>query len=155
MKRILLFAAALVLSSVLGVYGAWAFGTKDVVQMHRDGVADSLVIQKIRHSGKNFHLDAKDMRELKREGVPDEIVSAMLATEDQGDATYGYGPYYYPRYGYPYYTPYYPRVVVGLGFSNYGYHSRYGYGYYGGGYPYSFGVRHGYVRGWSGFGRRR
>src|SRR5262245_35743455 len=120
MKRILLFAAVVSLISALGAGGAWAFGVKDVVRMHRDGVADSLILQKIKHSGKEFHLDADDLRSLKQAGVSDAVVSAMLATEDRNDRGYGYGPYYYPHYAYhpyyydpyySYYPYYYPRVV--------------------------------------------
>ncbi len=116
MKRIVLYAAALTLASTLGATAAWAFGTKDVIQMYRDGISDSLIVQKIEHSGTTFHLDANDLRKLRDAGVSDEIVSAMLATEDQN----GHGPYYYPYYPYypydPYYYPYVPRVTVGLGF---------------------------------------
>jgi hypothetical protein len=113
MKRILLLAAAALVLSLLAPGGAWAFGTKDVVQMHRDGIADSLIIQKIHYSGKTFHLEASDIRALKGAGVSDEIISAMLATEERYDRDYGY------------YYPYYPRVVVGFGY--YGYHGYPGY----------------------------
>ena len=80
MKRILLIGSFGLLLSFISVHGAWAFGLKDVVQMHGDGIADSLIIQKIDHSGKTFHLDARDMHELKQAGVSDEVISAMLQT---------------------------------------------------------------------------
>src|SRR2546426_5122385 len=35
------------LLTLVATRSAWAFGVKDVMAMHRDGVADSLIIQKI------------------------------------------------------------------------------------------------------------
>jgi hypothetical protein len=134
-KRILLIVAAAFVAPLVVAPAVWAFGTKDVVQMHRDGVPDSLILQKIEYSGTVFHLDARDMRDLRQAGVPDEIVSAMLATEDQPDR---YEPYYRPYYhSYvpyyrPFYYPYYPRVVVG--FSFYGHHGPYPHRFYGRGH---------------------
>jgi hypothetical protein len=125
MKRILGCAVAIALATAWSASGAWAFGVKDVVQMHADGVADSLILLKVQHSGKQFHLDAGDLRTLKNAGVSDDIVSAMLQTEDQYDGVVGYGPYYFPHYPYYYGPVYYPRVVVGLRFGYYGYHRPY------------------------------
>ncbi len=131
MKRMLLIVGLGLLVSAAPFHGAWAFGVKDVVQMCQDGIADSLIIQKIDHSGKTFHLDARDLRELKQADVSDEVISAMLRTEDrEEDSDY----YYYDGYVHP-------RVYVGLGFGAY-----YGpqwpyYGGYGGYGPYRY---HGY-----------
>jgi hypothetical protein len=131
MKRIPLTAAAVLAASLMFASAVWAFGVEDVVQINWDGISDTLILQKIQHSGTTFHLNAGDMRALKEEGVPDEIVSAMLATEDQPDYGYAYGPYYHPYY------PYYPRVVVGLGL---GFYPR--YGYYGSRFRPFYGPRH-------------
>jgi hypothetical protein len=120
MKRIVLVAAAGLFLLMGSSHHAWAFNVRDVVAMHQDGIPDSLIIQKIRHSGTTFHLGAKDLRALREAGVADEIVSAMLRTEDRGYA-YGYDHYpydYYPDYyyhswpvslsfGFGYYRPYY------------------------------------------------
>src|SRR2546426_12394412 len=108
----------MVASAVLA-HSAWAFGTKDVLQMYRDGIPDSLILQKIRHSGTTFHLSARDVRDLRQTGVPDKVVLEMLATEDQPAPPYPYWPYYHPYYSYYPYYPYYPRVVVGFGFRYY------------------------------------
>jgi hypothetical protein len=154
MKRIVLFAAAFLFASLFVAGGAWAFGVKDVIRMHQDGIADSLILQKIEHSGKNFHLDADDMRDLKRAEVSDEIISAMLATEDQDNDGYGYPHYYYPYY--PNY--YYPRVTVGLGFGYYGFHGHYRPYYHRGYYrPYTYRGpgRRVVLHGYSGPGQRR
>ena len=109
---------------------ALAFGTKDVLQMQRDGISDQLIIEKIEHSGKVFRLDADDLRELKQAGVSDKVITSMLRTEDREDDY----TYYHPRsrvfvdlgfYGGTYYRPcgYYPR---------YRHYGTWGYGGYGG-----------------------
>ncbi len=139
MKRFLLVAAAIALASLLAANGAWAFGVKDVITLHKGGVADSLIIQKIHVSGTRFHLQVADFRDLKQAGVSDAIVSEMLATEQRrsnsdSGSYYGpyYGSYYYPYpYYYPYAVRYYPSLS--LGFSWYG-----GYGHR---YPYHYPVR--------------
>lgn len=140
MKRILLIGSFGLLLSFISVHGAWAFGLKDVVQMHGDGIADSLIIQKIDHSGKTFHLDARDMHELKQAGVSDEVISAMLQTEDREDETdsYYYDGYYYPRvslgvglgFG-SYYGPYWPYSGWYGRYGHYRYHGYYSPRYYG------------------------
>ena len=120
MKRFALAGCAALVLCLWPAHGAWAFGVKDVVQMHADGIADSLIIQKIEHSGKSFDLNAKDLHQLKEADVSDEVISAMLQTEDQDGEYYDNG-YYYP-----------PRAYVGLGF---GYYHDY-WPYYGGYRPY-------------------
>lgn len=161
MKRSSLYAIPVLLASLLLTSGAWAFGLKDVIQMNRDGIPDSLIIQKIEYSGKVFHLDADDFRRLKAAGVSDDVVSAMLVTEDRDDGFYG-PPYYYPRRPYyrPYYSPYYPRVVVGLGFGYYGHpYGYYPHGPHGGfspwSYPYTGHGMFGFGYGHSGFRHHR
>jgi hypothetical protein len=149
MRRFLLVVAAILAASVFAANRAQAFGVKDVIQMHRDGIADSLIVQKIRYSGKAFHLDANDLRDLKREGIPDEIVSEMLATERRDDYPY-YGGYYYPYGPYHYY---YPRVVVGFGY--YGYYGHPYYRRYVRPFPYYAPRYRGYVRGGVGVRYRR
>jgi hypothetical protein len=147
MKRILIVAAMVVGLSLVTAHGAWAFGWKDVVKMHQDGIADSLIIQKIDHSGKRFHLEAKEIHALKEADVSDEVISAMLATEDQvepDDYDY-YGGYYHgPRVylGFDYYHPY---SWYG-GYRSYGYYPRYYGPYYGRYYGRSYG---GYYRGYT------
>ena len=129
MKRILLLGLAGLVVILVSAPTASAFGTKDVIKMTRDGVADSLIIQKIEYSGKTFRLDADDIHALQEGGVSDEVISAMLRTEsqDRRDDYYGYG-YDYPPYYYPY-----SRVYLGFGFyGHYGHYGHYGYPYYGG-----------------------
>jgi len=125
MKRILLIAAASLLALSLFVASAWAFGTKDVIAMHRAGIPDSLVVQKIRYSGANFHLNTNDITKLKSEGISDTVISAMLRTEARASVVY-YDPYWGPYWWYDgphfapysyYYGPYYPRVSVGFNYA--------------------------------------
>jgi hypothetical protein len=127
MKRILLLLLAGLLAFLVSAPAASAFGLKDVLQMHQDGIADSLIVQKIEYSGKTFHLDADDMRALKEAGVSDEVVSAMLRTEARGDGE----DYYDDSYGYGYYS--YPHTRLYLGFGLGGY---YPYGWHHGAYWY-------------------
>jgi len=139
MKRILLFAVTALVLTLFLAPGAWAFGKKDILKMNDDGVADSLIILKIENSGKTFHLDADDIRDLQRAGVSDEVISAMLRTEGRDqDYDYGHG-YYDPYYAYPYSYPY-SRLYLGFGYhrsySPY-YYRRYGVPRYQPYYPYS------------------
>lgn len=152
MKRTLLMAAMVLGLSLIGAHAAWAFGWKDVVKMHQAGIADSLIIQKIDHSGKRFHLESKELRALHEAGVSDEIISVMLDTEDRyapGGPYYEGDTYHSPRvylgfgyyHGYPYYYDGYPWYYGGYRY--YGSYPRYYGGYYGGHYG---GYYHGYTR---------
>src|SRR2546427_2298351 len=119
MKRTLLLAVTGLLLFLFSASGASAFGLKDVLQMNKDGIADSLIILKIQNSGKTFHLSADDMHALQKAGVSDEVISTMLRTEgrDRGRDYYGYGDYY--PYTYPYYSYPYAHVFLGFGYHHY------------------------------------
>ncbi len=123
MRRLVLFT----LAAMLAATAAWAMNTKDVVFMHRSGIADSLIVQKIRYSGATFHLDGGDIRDLQDAGVSDAVISAMLQTEGRDlapafDPEWGPHPYVsyvgpYPAWYYaPYWGPWRPGVFVDLGF---------------------------------------
>ncbi|TMQ56940.1 MAG: hypothetical protein E6K76_11865 [Candidatus Eisenbacteria bacterium] len=116
MKRILLFVITGLLLVLFSAPEASAFGSKDVLKMHKDGIADSLIILKIENSGKTFHLGADDMHALQKAGLSDEVISTMLRTEgrDRGQDYYGHGDYYPYTYTYPY-----PHVFLGFGFHHY------------------------------------
>ena len=123
--RLLIIVSTAILL-LLSTSAASAFGLKDVLKMHKDGIDESLIIQKIEYSGKTFRLDADDMHKLKEAGVSDKVISAMLRTE----ARDAYDDTYYHRYDYDYYH-YYPRTRLHVGFG--GYYPY--YGYYGRFYP--------------------
>jgi hypothetical protein len=129
MRRILLFFVPILVSVLISTPAASAFGWKDVLQMHRDGIADSLIVQKIEYSGKTFHLDADDMRALKEAGVSDEVVSAMLRTEAEDGSDDSYHDYGYGYYGHPYYYPH-SRLYLGFGLGYYDPHRWYYGGYW-------------------------
>jgi hypothetical protein len=130
MKRFILLGALIAVASLALPHSALAFGWKDVIRMHQDGVADSLIIQKIEHSGKSFSLSPDQIHKLMEADVSDDVISAMLQTEDRGDYG-GYDPY---RSGY---GNSHPRVYVGLGLRYYD-DWYYGWPYYGYG-PYGYG----------------
>ena len=120
MKRILLYTVTGLLLFFISVPRASAFGVKDVLRMNDDGIADSLMILKIENSGKTFHLNANDMHALKKAGVSDEVISAMLRTEGRDrDEDYGYGGYYPYSYSHPYYSYPYSHVYLGFGYRHY------------------------------------
>jgi hypothetical protein len=133
------------LMAMLLATSAWAFSTKDVIEMHKAGLADSLIMMKIAYSGMRFHLGASDIRKLKEAGVSDEVISEMLRTEGAGENSGGNGqsahvyaaPYPYGWVG-PYgYAPYWgPGFGLSFGFGYYGYHP---YGYYA---PYGYHVHY-------------
>ncbi len=134
MKRILVVVAAGLFLTLLFPHGALAFGVKDVVAMSQEGIPDSLIIEKIRHSDTKFDLDAKDFHALKEAGVSNDVVLAMLRTEDSdhGGGPAYYWPYYDPWYwdfDFGFYYPYPRTVYVAPGF---GYHGYRGYGGRGG-----------------------
>ncbi len=154
MRKVILFGANALLIALLWAPGAWAFGWKDVRKMHLEGISDSLIVEKINHSGKAFKLEADDIRDLKNAGVSDEVIAAMIRTEDR------YGGDYDDYYGSAYYGPaYYSRpyrgtsVHLGLGFGygcryysdygRFGYHSYYTHPRYYSYYGPSYGGRHG------------
>lgn len=116
MKRILMVAATGLLVSCLFAPSAWAFGIKDVEAMTRDGVPDSVIVAKIRHGGATFHLDAKDFRELRAAGVSNDVVMAMVRTEDAwnrvphpyawwGDPWWPYRSPWSAEFGFGWYAP--------------------------------------------------
>ena len=141
MKRVL-FVATLVLLMVLSPAGVRAFGVRDVIKLHQQQVSDSLIVLAIQNSRQVVHVTSDDFRRLKQAGVSDEVMSAMLRSEqvgfqknaanhqsgvnEYGWATYPYGPCPYPTsslsfafsYGYggymwPY-RPYFYRPFVGI-----------------------------------------
>lgn len=124
MKRIVLLGAVGLIALLSLPHTASAFGWKDVIQMHHDGVPDSLIIQKIEHSGKSFSLSPKQIHALMEADVSDGVISAMLQTEDRGGYDYdGSYRYYHPRAyagfafhyydGWPYYRTYWPYRYYG------------------------------------------
>ena len=104
MKRMVAVLVTGLLMTALSTHNALAFGVKDVVSMSKDGIPDSLIVEKIRHSGTTFHLNAKDLRGLEQEGVSNDVIAEMLRTEDSNNVrTVNYDGYPWWPYGPPWY----------------------------------------------------
>ena len=84
MKRRTLIAVALFLATSLSPAGARAFGVHDVIKLHQQQVSDSLIVLAIQNSHRVIHVTSDDFRQLKKAGVSDQVMSAMLRTEQVG-----------------------------------------------------------------------
>ena len=130
MRRRTLIAVALFVGALLSPAGARAFGVHDVIKLHQQQVSDSLIVLAIQNSHQVIHVTSADFRSLKLAGVSDEVMSAMLRTEQVGfqknAANHQAGVNQYgwaidTDSSYPY--PYYPSSSVSFAFT-------YGYGGY-------------------------
>src|SRR5688572_20750466 len=117
-----------------------------IVRMSKAGTSDAVLLQKIADEGMAARPTAEEVETLKKEGLSDAVVAAMVSTrvvppERHVEYVYDYYPRYY-SYPYPYYySPY------GYGYYPYGHYPYYGGYYYGGYYgryyrahPHSVGV---------------
>ena len=126
MSRRTLFAVAVFLATLLSPAGVRAFGVHDVIKLHQQQVSDSLIVLAIHNSHQVIHVSSDDFRNLKQAGVSDQVMSALLRTEQVGfqknaENHAGVNPYgwaYYPYGPYPY-----ARSSFAFGFT-------YGYGGY-------------------------
>ena len=81
------FLAGAASADVEGVKVAQAPGkpkpisTEDVVKMSKAGIPESVIISKIERSGTVFHLEVSDILALKKAGVSDKVIEAMVNTE--------------------------------------------------------------------------
>jgi hypothetical protein len=102
----------------------------DVVRMCKSGVSDEVIIEKIKEEGVAAKPTSEQLASLKKDGVSDAVLGAMLAARvvpEETSVEYYPNYYYgYPYYGYPYYYGYYYP---------YGYYRPY-WGWYYGSYPY-------------------
>jgi hypothetical protein len=87
---------------IFGPGASTLLAVKDVVAMSQERIPELLIIEKIRHCDTRFDLDAKDLHLLKEAGVSNDVVVAMLRTEDRGCARGNRD-----RYWRPYYSPWY------------------------------------------------
>jgi hypothetical protein len=100
----------------------------DVIAMAKDSVGDDVILAQMRATHTYFRLTSNDIRDLKKSGVSDKVISAMIKSADQPkpstqQAAYSYYPDYY-WYPYPYfYDPWYSPVYVGFS-----YRGGYGFG---------------------------
>jgi hypothetical protein len=107
----------------------------DVIAMTKDNVGDDVILAQIKATRTYYHLTSNDIRDLKKSGVSDRVISAMIKTADEPGAanekvSYARYPDYF-WYPYPsFYDPWYSPVYLGYSFRS---------GYYGG---YRFGGGH-------------
>src|SRR5262245_12877570 len=126
------FAVELALVMLLSPAAVRAFDVKDVLQLQKEQVSDSLIVLAIQNSGQVIHVRSDDFRRLKQAGVSDQVMSAMLRSEQAGFQKNGANHGWVAPYGYahdPYGPYFYPRSSLALSFH---------YGYGGFLYPYYY-----------------
>ncbi len=111
----------------------------EIDSLSTQGVSDSLIIAQIKATHSVFRLSSQDIVQLKKDGVSETVISAMIAAKPVNRSRwYGYygPPAFYPYdvtfdywwWGWPYYYP----AFYG-GFYSHPFHfSHYGGGFYGG-----------------------
>jgi hypothetical protein len=109
----------------------------DVIAMAKDSVGDDVILAQMKATHTYFRLTSNDIRDLKKSGVSDKVISAMIKSADQPKTSAQRTEYYpYPNYyWYPYsnfYDPWYSPAYFGISYRG---------GYYGGG---RIGVGHGF-----------
>jgi hypothetical protein len=133
-------------------------GAADILKLVRSKVSDTITLSYIRNSGRTYPLSTSEILYLHEQGVPDQVVGAMLDQRSNLAATAAPQPasayvaapqayvqpapvYVYPSpsyvydYGYYNYWPYYGRYWGYPGVSlNFGYWGGHYGGHYGGGH---------------------
>jgi len=109
---------------------------QDVVNMAREGASNAKIIREIRESGTIFRLTANDVENLKKEGVPVEVIDYMLFTREISPAFVErqtlvvYDPWW--AWDYPFVPGYYyypSRLGLSFNYAHFGSRARYrGYG---------------------------
>jgi hypothetical protein len=108
----------------------------DVIALAQDSVGDEVILEQIKATHSAFQLTNNDIRDLKKSGVSERVISAMIKTSNQPRnaraRTSYYGPYspYADYYWYPYssfYYPWYPSAYLGFAFRG-GYYHGYHFG---------------------------
>ncbi len=109
----------------------------DVIALARDSVGDEVIINQMKATHSYFQLTNEDIRDLKKNGVSERVINAMIKTSDQPRNVREQQSSVYPAYVYPdfywypypayYYSPWYPSLYFGFSYRG---------GYYGG---YHFG----------------
>ncbi len=121
----------------------------DVIALTKDSLSDAVIISQIKATRSYFSLTTEDILTLKKTGVSEKVISAMIKTGEQQpryarrQRRYSYYPpyYYSPHYfGYPSYSSFY------LGYGSYPYYYS-GHRYYGGHYSGGHGYYGGHYSG--------
>jgi hypothetical protein len=96
---------------------------EEIIAMAQDSVSDEVIISQIKSTGSTYRLNTRDILQLKKEGVSQNVIAAMIkAADDHKPAprALAYYPVYDPDFGYFWYPYYYwgPTFRVGLRFSS-------------------------------------
>jgi hypothetical protein len=79
----------------------------DVIALAKDSVGDNVILAQMKATHSYFKLTNNDIRDLKKNGVSDQVINAMIKTGDEPTRTATRRGYYaYPEY-YWYPSPYY------------------------------------------------
>ena len=112
----------------------------DVIALARDSVGDDVILEQMKATHSYFRLTNNDIRDLKKSGVSDQVINAMIKTGTQPQASTRQAVYYYPYsdyYWYPYpnfYSPWYSSAYIGFSYRggyNGGYRMGGGHGFRG------------------------
>jgi hypothetical protein len=115
----------------------------DIIALSQDSVSADVIISQMKVTDSYFRLTTEDIVALKKAGVNDKVINAMIQTGSQTrenrERTVVYPAYYpywgygwYPYYWYPWYSPFHFGVSYRVGLQG---------GYHYGGYHYSGGGR--------------
>lgn len=118
----------------------------DIIALSQDSVSADVIISQMKATDSYFRLSTDDIVALRKAGVNDNVINAMIETanhppqQHEREVYPAYYPYswysWYPYYWYPWYYPFYYGGSYRVGFHG-GYHyyggSHYGAAHYGGG----------------------
>jgi hypothetical protein len=84
--------------------------SRDIKELSRKGVDDTIILEHLRESGGIYRLTADEVSELRAAGVSDRVINYLLRTPELAEARRVHDLYFYHSsfYGYPYYYPYGP-----------------------------------------------
>jgi len=125
----------------------------DVIALAQDTVSDAIIISQIKATRSYFQLTTEDIRKMKKAGVSEKVITAMINTAEPPRYARRQRRYYSsPGYYYPYYYgyPWYSSIYFGFGYRP----SYFGHGYYGGHYFGGHGYGGHYSGGHGGGGHR-
>jgi hypothetical protein len=116
-----------------------AMTVDDVIAMTKDGVGDDVILAQMNATHTYFRLTSNDIRDLKKSGVSDKVIHAMIKSADQAKTStqsqqVAYSPspdYYWGAYPY-FYDPWYSPIYYGFSYRG-GYRGGFG-GWHGGGF---------------------
>ena len=104
----------------------------DIIELHRRGVSDRIVLRQLSADGVDYLLTKEDVSRMRKAGVSPQVIAVVAEESDGFAGRYG-APNYDVRYGMYYNDPFYGP----WSYDPYSYYG--GYGYYGSGHHYHHG----------------